>query len=129
MVGAIVLGIGCAVPYIHYPGDSSQSPSSPSIFSGGYPGAWANAVEPVLVIAIVLTGALLPIASTNRTARALAAGAIGAMGAQTMAMLFGYIVSGYQFMNLQAGAFIGSLGALIIMVGGAMAALSLTTSA
>jgi hypothetical protein len=129
IVGAVVVVVGCVVPYAYFPGDSSgQSASSSSIFDGGFSGSWAYAIEPVIVIAVVLVGALLVIVGTSRTLRALMAGVLCAMGAQTMAMFLGYAVATFSFSHLQAGGFIGALGGLIVLAGGAMAALSLTGS-
>jgi hypothetical protein len=128
LVGAFVLTVGCAVPYVHYTGDTTGYSASPSVFNGGFPGAWGNAVEPALVILAVLIAAILVIGWTNRIVRALMSGVMAAMGAQTIAMFVGYLAGGVAFGQPQAGAFIGPLGGFIVLLGGAMAAASLATN-
>jgi hypothetical protein len=127
--GAIVLGVGCAIPYVHYTGDVGSQSAWPSIFNGGFPGAWGNAVEPALVIVAVLTAATLVIAWAHRTVRGIMSGIMAAMGAQTMAMSLGFLAGAATYGDLQAGGFVAALGGLIIFSGGAMAAASLATNA
>src|SRR5215472_9775173 len=57
-LGAIVLGVGSAIPYVHYTGDTSGQYDWPSVFNGGFTGAWGDAVEPALVIVIAIAAGI-----------------------------------------------------------------------
>ena len=126
--GAVVLGVGCALPYVHYSGDTTGYSADPSIFNGGFPGAWGNAVEPLAVILVVLAVSILAMAWSNRTVRALSAGTAAAMGLQTLAMFVGYYTGVVWFAQAQPGIFVGPLGGLIILVGGFMIGFGLLTT-
>jgi hypothetical protein len=106
--------------------DYSQTPS---VFNGGFPGAWGSIAEPVLVIVFALAASVLIIAWANRTARAFASGALMVMGAQTLMLFVGYAAAGAGNGVLQSGSFVGLFGSLLLFVGGAIAAASLLTGA
>ena len=127
IAGAIVLTIGCAIPYVTFSGDASGGPSSSSIFNGGYPGAWGNIVEPTLVITLAIAGSAGVLLSKSRVVRALLAGGVTVAGAQTMAMFVGYITTVFPGGAPQLGAVIGPLGGLIILAGGAAMVASVAT--
>lgn len=125
IVGLVVLIVGCALPYVHYSGDVTGQSATPSVFNGGFTGAWGNVAEPLLVIVLGLIASILVIAWSSRTGRAFASAALIVMGTQTIAMFVGYDVAGIAYGQLQAGAFVGPLGAFLIMIGGVLAAASL----
>ncbi len=105
------------------PGESQTA----SVFNGGFPGAWGNVLEPVLVIVLALAASVLIIAWPNRTARAFASGALVVMGAQTFMLFVGYAAAGAGTGVLQSGSFVGLFGAFLLFVGGAISAASLLT--
>jgi hypothetical protein len=120
-VGVIIAG--CILPYAHY--SDASGGSSPSIFNGGFPGAWGNAAEPALVILFALAAAMTLIVWTNRTARAILSGALLAMGAQTFAMFIAYAAVAVASGQLESGSVMGFIGAILLFAGGAMPAVSL----
>ncbi|HEV2033639.1 MAG TPA: hypothetical protein VGU71_05495 [Candidatus Dormibacteraeota bacterium] len=120
-VGVIIAG--CIVPYAHY--SDASGGSSPSVFNGGFPGAWGNAAEPVLVILFALAAAMTLIVLKNRTARAILSGALLAMGAQTFTMFIAYAAAAVGSGQLGAGSVVGFIGSILLFAGGAMSASSL----
>jgi hypothetical protein len=120
---------GCVLPYMRYTEASPDYSQSPSVFDGGFPGAWGNVPEPVLVIVFALAASVLIIAWANRTARAFASGALMVMGAQTLMLFIGYAAGAAGNGVLQSGSFVGMFGSLLLFVGGAISAASLLTGA
>jgi len=125
IIGVVIVFVGCALPYVHYSGDTGGQTADPSVFNGGFPGAWGNAVEPVVVVLLALAASIVVIAWPNRTARAFSSGALVAMGVTTLGMFIAYIAAGSPFGHLEAGAFVGPIGAVVLLVGGLLAAGSL----
>jgi len=125
IVGVVILVVGCVLPYVHYTGDVTGVSANPSVFNGGFPGAWGNVIEPLLVCLLGLAASILVIAWANRTARAFSSAALIAMGLQTLAMFVGYDAAGAAYGQLQAGAFVGPIGAFLILISGVLAAASL----
>jgi len=125
IAGAAVITVGCSLPYVHYTGDSSTGPADTSVFNGGFNGAWGDIAEPVMVIVFTLAAAIAIISWTNRVARALAAGALVTIGTQTLMMFVGYDAAGAAYGQLQAGAALGPVGAVVLLAGGILAAASL----
>ena len=126
IIAALLVLAGSFLPYVHYTGEMAAGESAwPSVFNGGFPGAWGNAFEPILVILFALAASVLIIASANRTARAFASGALVVLGAQTLMMVVGYAAAGASYGQLQAGAFVGAFGSILLCVGGIMSAGSL----
>jgi len=117
-VGVIIAG--CIVPYAHY-----SDGSSPSVFNGGFAGAWGNAAEPVLVILFALAAAMTLIVWKNRTARAILSGALLAMGGQTFTMFIAYAAAAVGSGQLGAGSVVGFIGSILLFASGAMSAFSL----
>jgi hypothetical protein len=126
-LGAVVILIACALPYATYT-DPSVSPTTPSIFNPGYPGALWYAVEPVTVALIGIVAGVLLIALRGRVARALAAAALLALGVQTVVLFVGYVGAAATGPSERAaiGGAIGLLGGLVLAIGGALAAASLS---
>jgi hypothetical protein len=125
MTGVFVIIAGCLLPYTRYPEATPGYSQSPSVFSGGFPGAWGDVTEPALVILFALTASVLIIAWPNRTARAFASGALAVMGAQTFMLFVGYAAGGAANGQLQSGSFVGMFGSLLLFVGGAISAAGL----
>ncbi len=127
ITAVVVIIAGCVLPYVRYteasPGDSQTA----SVFNGGFPGAWGNVPEPVLVIMFALAASVLIIAWPNRTARAFASGALVVMGAQTFMLFVGYAAAAAGSGVLQSGSFVGLFGSFLLFVGGAISAASLLT--
>jgi hypothetical protein len=127
ITAVVVIIAGCVLPYVRYteasPGDSQTA----SVFNGGFPGAWGNVPEPVLVIVLALAASVLIIAWANRTARAFASGALVVMGAQTFMLFVGYAAAGAGTGVLQSGSFVGLFGGFLLFVGGAISGASLLT--
>lgn len=125
-VGAVAIIVACAFPYANIT-DNSVSQTTPSIFNPGYPGALWYAVEPVAVAALGIVAGVILIALRGRIARALAAGALVALGAQTFLLFVGYVGSSASGPSERAaiGGAIGLAGALVVAIGGALAAVSL----
>jgi len=129
-VGAVAIIVACALPYANIT-DNSVSQTAPSIFNPGYPGALWYAVEPVAVAALAVAAGVMLIALRGRTPRALAAGVMIGMGAQTFLLFVGYVASSASGPSERAaigGAF-GVAGGLVVAVGGALAAVSLSVRA
>jgi hypothetical protein len=126
-VGAVATIVACVVPYVTYT-DPSVSPATSSIFNPGFPGALWYAVEPVAVAVVGVVAGVLLIALRGRTVRALAAGALLAVGVQTFLLFVGYVGGPATIPGERAaiGGGIGLLGGLALAIGGALAAASLT---
>jgi hypothetical protein len=126
-VGAVVIVVACVLPYGHYT-DPSVSPSSPSVFNPGYPGALWYAIEPVAVIVLAIVAGVVLLALRGRVPRALAGGLLVALGVQTFVLFLGYLGAAATGPSEQAGigGGIGIVGGLAIAIGGAVAAASLT---
>jgi len=126
-VGAAVTIVACAFPYANYT-DSTVSPTSPSIFNPGYPGALWYAVEPVIVAVGGIVAGVLLIALRGRVPRALAAGVLLALGAQTFVLFVGYVGAAATGPSERAGigGGIGLIGALALAIAGGLAAASLS---
>lgn len=129
-VGAAVIVVACALPYATYT-DPSVSPTTPSIFNPGYPGALWYAVEPVTVDVVGVVAGVLLIALRGRVARALAAGVLLALGVQTFVLFVGYVGAAATGPSERAaiGGAIGIVGGLAIAFAGTLAAASLTVKA
>ncbi len=125
-VGEIAVIVACAVPYANIT-DNSVSQTTPSIFNPGYPGGLWYAVEPVAVAALGIVAGVMLVALRGRTPRALAAGVLLGLGAQTFLLFVGYIGSSASgpSMRVGIGGAIGVAGGLAIAIGGALAAASL----
>lgn len=125
LAAVAVVAAGCILPYVHYTGDTTGINPSPSIFNGGFSGAWGDVTEPAVVILFSIVASILALAWTSRTVRALMAGALLAMGAQTFTLFVGYGVAGAAYGQLQAGSIVGPVGAILLFVGGALIGASL----
>jgi hypothetical protein len=122
-----VILAACILPYAQYD-PSAGEPSSPSIFNGGYSGSWSNIAEPAVVFLFTLVAAVLLIVSTHRILGTLTAGALLAMGAQTVALFFGYAVTAIAFGQIGAGSVAGLIGGVILFAAGALSAAGLLSS-
>lgn len=129
ITGVVVIIAGCVLPYMRYTEATSGYSQSPSVFNGGFPGAWGSVPEPILVIVFAFVASVLIVAWPNRTARAFASGAIVVMGAQTFMLFVGYAAAGAGNGVLQSGSFVGLFGSVLVFVGGAISAASLLTRA
>jgi hypothetical protein len=121
IVGAVLVLVACAVPYVKFTiGSHAQSVS---LFNPGpdAPGAeYWFVVEPVGVIILAIVGGALIIASSGRARRrAIAAGALTVLGIQTV-----FLFAGYAFGNGGDGnqtgpaGYIGIVAALLVIASG-----------
>lgn len=120
LVGAVALGVGCWLPYQSVAGTDYE------VFQhsgGGFSGQLYFAVEPavVMVVAAVLGLVLL------RTGLAAAWPAVLiAVGSQTVLLWVGYLGSllaadsGPDSPHMKAGGWVGILGSVLIIAGGAV---------
>ena len=129
ITAVFVIIAGCVLPYVRYTEATPGYSQTASVFNGGFPGAWGNVPEPVLVIVFALAASVLIIAWANRTARAFASGALVVMGAQTLMLFIGYAAAGAGNGVLKSGGFVGMFGSFLLFVGGAISAASLLTRA
>jgi len=129
ITAVFVIIAGCLLPYTRYSEAVAGYSQTPSVFNGGFPGAWGNVTEPALVILFALAASVLIIAWPNRTARAFASGALVIMGAQTFMLFIGYAAAGAGDGVLQSGTFVALFGSFLLFVGGAISAASLLTTA
>ena len=116
--------VGCILPYINYT-DTSTGTTSSSVFNPGYPGAWPYAVEPIMVVLGSLAVAILLLVTNSHIARAVSAGALLAIGIQTVTMFFGYTAGSLTFGHIGPGGPVGLVGGILLLAGGAVAAASL----
>jgi hypothetical protein len=117
LVGAVVLCIGCLLPY------SSQQGTEFEIFqrSHGYSGQLYNAVEPAAVMTVA---AILGVILLLRPLPQVWSGVLIATGIQTTLMWVGYV--GYTLAasfgpHAKAGGWVGAAGSLIIAGAGVVA--------
>jgi hypothetical protein len=129
IAAVVVIIAGCVLPFVRYTDATPGYSQTASVFNGGFPGAWGNVPEPILVIVFALAASVLIIAWANRTARAFASGGLVVMGAQTFMLFIGYAAGGAGSGVLQSGSFVGLFGSLLLFVGGAISAASLLTKA
>lgn len=125
LAGVCAVAIGSILPFAHYSGDTSGYSADPSVFNGGYPGAWGDAAEPGVVMAIAMVAGIVLIASGSRMVRAFTSSALIVMGVQTLAMFISYAAVALANAQIEAGAIVGLLGALLLLAGGIVAATSL----
>ena len=114
----------CIFPFVYYSGNSNGGSTSSSIFNLGYPGGVFFALEPVAVTVCTVLTAILLIAWQHQTVRAVGAGVLVAFGIQTIALFIGYIGGEAPYGRLGPGGAVGTLGGLVILVGGGLAAAS-----
>ncbi|TMC39311.1 MAG: hypothetical protein E6J28_03755, partial [Chloroflexi bacterium] len=88
LLGTPLVFAACIVPYVYWNDTSNGASASIFDMSSG-PGFW-YAIEPVIVILLILVAGIVAIALPSKTVRALAAGLLVAVGLQTFAMFMGY---------------------------------------
>ena len=124
MLAAVLIVVACAVPYVHY--TDSNSPSTVSVFNSGFgPSNWF-ALEPVGVALLVFLAGIVLVAWMSRLPRAVASGALIALGAQTFLMFVGYVLFTADSASAQhgPGGFVGMLAGLLAFAGGVTAAVA-----
>jgi hypothetical protein len=122
MLAAVLTVVASALPYVHY--TDSNSPSTVSIFNSGYaPSTWF-ALEPVGVALLAFAAGVVLVAWMSGLARAVAAGALIALGAQTFLMFAGYVLLAATSTSAQhgPGGFVGLLAGLLLFAAGVTAA-------
>ena len=117
MVGALLVVVACAVPYVH------TADGSPSLFNPGYVGGIWFAVEPIVVILIAVTTGVVIVASSQRNLQLAAASILLAIGVQTFFLFVGYAGFDLSTADRSAapGSAIGILGGLCLTTGGLLA--------
>jgi len=124
MLAAVLIVVACAVPYVRY--TDSNSPSTVSVFNSGFgPSNWF-ALEPVGAALLVLAAGIVLVAWMSRLPRAVASGALIALGAQTFLMFAGYVLftAGSASAQQGPGAIVGMLAGLLSFAGGVTGAIS-----
>jgi hypothetical protein len=120
IVAAGALLAACIVPYASYP-DGNGGTSTSSIFNGGYQGAGWQIPEPLFVVLAALAAAIVVMVVSSRTVRAVGAGALVAMGLQTLTMWISYTGTAIAGGRIGPGSVIGLTGSVVLLVGGALA--------
>jgi uncharacterized protein DUF2510 len=129
IAGAILLGIGCWLPY------NSQSGTEYEIFQhdNGYSGQLYFAIEPA---AVMIVAAVLGLLLLRAPMAAVWSGVLIAIGAQTALMWVGYLGSsltanygGTGGPHVKAGAWVGIAGSLVIVAAGVLALRAAPTTA
>lgn len=117
LVGALLVIIACAVPYLH------TADASPSIFNPGYPGGIWFAVEPIAAVLISITAGVVIMAASQRNLQMAAAAILLATGVQTVLSFVGYAGLDLSISDRSAapGSAIGILGGLCLTTGGLLA--------
>jgi Protein of unknown function (DUF2510) len=122
LAGAIILGLGCWLPYSHQPGVGDVA-----IFQngGGYSGQLYFAVEPA---AVAIAAAAIGLMLLRGPLPAVWAGVMIGTGAQTALMWVGYLGSTMAANygtgpspHVKAGGWVGLAGSLVIAAAGAVA--------
>jgi thiamine biosynthesis protein ThiS len=128
ILGAVMIIIACAVPYVHYT-DASEPTPSPSVFNEGYgPSIWF-AAEPVGVALIAIVAGVVLVVWMSHIPRALAAGVLLAGGAQISLLFVGYFLFAATSTSAQVepGGVIGMFAGLLLFAGGLAPAITLFT--
>jgi len=117
MVGALLVIVACAVPYVH------TADGSPSLFNPGYAGGIWFAVEPIVVILIAIATGVVIVASSQRILQIAAGSILLAVGVQTFFLFVGYAGFDLSTTDRSAapGSAIGILGGLCLTTGGLLA--------
>jgi hypothetical protein len=126
IVAAVLVIVACALPYAHY-NDPSITPSSPSVFNTGGPGALWFAAEPVIVALFGVAAAVVLLAWNSRLPRATTSGMLLAFGVQTIFLFLGYVGQGASGQPVQApgpGGLVGMFAGMLLLVGGILGAIS-----
>jgi hypothetical protein len=128
LAGAVLLGLGCWLPY------SSQSGTDFEVFQrDGFSGQLYYAVEPAVVM---ILAAALGLILLRGPLPVVWAGVLGAVGAQTALLWVGNL--GYSLSadfgdghgpNVKAGGWIGLAGSLVIAAAGVVLLRAVSTSA
>lgn len=117
IIGALLVIVACAVPYVH------TADGSPSLFNPGYAGGIWFAVEPIAVILIAISAGVVIVASTQRSLQMAAAAILLATGVQTFFLFVGYAGFDLSTSDRTAapGSAIGLVGGLCLATGGLLA--------
>ncbi|TMC54939.1 MAG: hypothetical protein E6J20_03190 [Chloroflexi bacterium] len=118
-----VLLAACFFPYGYF-SDGNGGTSSSSIFNGGYPGAGWQIPEPLFVVVAALAMAIVVMA-VRGTVRAVASGALVALGLQTLMMWITYTGTAISGGRIGPGSWIGLTGSMVLLVGGILALIGL----
>ncbi len=105
LLGTPLIFVGCIVPYVYW-NDTSRGASASIFDMSSGPGFW-YAIEPAIVILLILVAGIVAIALPSKTVRALAAGLLVAVGLQTFTMFMGYTFGEMAFFG--GGLMAGSL--------------------
>ena len=127
LLGTPLIFVGCIVPYVYW-NDTSRGASASIFDMSSGPGFW-YAIEPAIVILLILVAGIVAIALPSKTVRALAAGLLVAVGLQTFTMFMGYTFGELSYGHIGAGGPLGALGGLMAFFGGGLMAGSLFSRA
>lgn len=117
LIGAVLLLLGCAVPFVKFSGQAAVS-----LFSG-YNGAPTSetfwfAIEPGGVMAIALVISILLL--VRGRPRTLAAGMLIAFGIQTVFLFCGWVFVVYSPSKREAGGVLGLLAGVVLVLAGVL---------
>jgi len=127
IVAAVVLLAACFFPYGSFP-DGNGGTINSSIFNGNYQGSAWQIPEPLFVVLAAIAAAIVVIAVSVRIVRAVATGALIALGLQTLMMWITFIGTAISVGRIGPGGFIGLAGSIVLLVGGLVALTSLFIS-
>jgi hypothetical protein len=128
IVASAVLLAACFFPYGSFP-DGNGGTTNSSIFNGNYQGSGWQIPEPLFVVLAAIAAAIVLMAVSVRIVRALATGALLALGLQTLMMWIAFIGTAISAGRVGPGGLIGIAGAIVLLVGGLVALASLFLAA
>lgn len=126
IVAAAVLLAACFFPYGSF-SDGNGGTFNSSVFNGNYQGSGWQIPEPLFVVLAALAAAIVVMAVSVRIVRAIATGALIALGLQTLMMWITFIGTAIAGGRIGPGGLIGIAGAIVLLVGGLVALTSLFT--
>lgn len=126
-MAAAVLLAACFFPYGSF-SDGNSGTINSSIFNGNYQGSGWQIPEPLFVVLAALAAAIVVMAVSVRIVRAVATGALIALGLQTLAMWITFIGTAISGGRIGPGGLIGIAGSIVLLVGGLVALTSLFLS-
>ncbi len=118
LAGAVVIVLGCLVPYAHVC-DVCPINTQPSLFNDeGHRVSWL-ATEPIAALVLAVIGVLVLLAVRRAVERAIVGGLLTAVGLLTSAFFMTFVGT---FDKGSAAGIVGGVGGLLVTLGGMAAA-------